>query len=214
MTIGKKIKYIRKLYHMSSAELAQRSGIHPVSIRKYETDKMVPQQAQINRIAGVFNLSPAIFSGISEPIFDFQYSGDLLMLLIMLYTSGGLTVTGDRSENGALIQDTVRFHLNPVFASFLRFYTEKEEIDPKNLSLGIIDDNTIKHFMYWEYMYNRKDEFYDAYLEEQTEERLAAYNQQLNDYEEVEIMASLSGRLRDIFEYRMHQDRNNLNSDK
>ena len=36
MTIGEKIKYVRKLYHMSSAELAERTGIHPVSIRKYE----------------------------------------------------------------------------------------------------------------------------------------------------------------------------------
>ncbi len=198
MTIGKKIKYIRKLYHMSSTELAQRSGIHPVSIRKYESDKMVPQQAQINRIAAAFKLSPAVFSGITETNFDFQYSGDVLMLLIMLYTSGGLTVTGNRSENGALIQNTVKFNLNPVFGKFLRFYSAKKEIDPKDLSLGIIDDNTLQHFLYWEYMYNRKDEFYEAYLEEESAETLTAYNKVLNDYEETEISASLSGRILDL----------------
>ena len=86
MTIGEKIKYVRKLYHMSSAELAERTGIHPVSIRKYESNKMVPQSAQIERLAAAFHLSPAIFSGLTDMHFDFQYSGDCLGMLIMLYT--------------------------------------------------------------------------------------------------------------------------------
>ena len=195
MTIGKKIKYIRNIYHMSSAELAEKTGIHPVSIRKYESDKMLPQQAQIDRIAAAFGLSPAVFSGITEISFDFQYSGDLLGLLIMLYTSGGLTVTGDRSPNGALIQDTVKFTLNPVFGRFIRFYEKDKEIDLDNLSIGMIDDNTLKSFMYWEYMYNRRDEYYEAYLEEGSNENLATYNEVSNDYDEVEIKTLLSGRL-------------------
>lgn len=206
MTIGKKIKYIRNLYHMSSAELAEKTGIHPVSIRKYETDKMIPQQAQIDRIAAAFLLSPAVFSGVCEMQFDFQFSGDCLALLIMLYTSKGLTVTGERSPNGALIQETVKFQINPVFSRFLCFYKNGKKITPDEFSLGIIDDNTLKSFMYWEYMYNRRDDYYEAYLEEESDETLAAYNEVSDDYDEVEIKTLLSGRLSQIFDAKMLSD--------
>ena len=97
MTIGEKIKYVRKLYHMSSAELAERTGIHPVSIRKYESNKMVPQSAQIERLAAAFYLSPAIFNGLTDMRFDYQFSGDCLCMLIMLYTSGTLMIDGERN---------------------------------------------------------------------------------------------------------------------
>ena len=36
MTIGEKIKYFRKRIGITQAKLAELSGIHPVSIRKYE----------------------------------------------------------------------------------------------------------------------------------------------------------------------------------
>ena len=51
MTIGEKIKYFRTRIGITQAKLAELSGIHPVSIRKYETNKMVPQAPQIDRIA-------------------------------------------------------------------------------------------------------------------------------------------------------------------
>ena len=68
-------------------------------------------------------------------------------------------------------------------------------MDINDLTLGIIDDNTLKAFMYWEYMYNRRDDYYEAYLEEESSEKLSAYNEVSNDYEEVEIKTLLSGRL-------------------
>ena len=43
MTIGEKIKYFRTRIGITQAKLAELSGIHPVSIRKYETNEMVPQ---------------------------------------------------------------------------------------------------------------------------------------------------------------------------
>ena len=48
MTIGKKIKYLREHRGMTQAELAEATGIHPVSIRKYETDKMTPNANNLN----------------------------------------------------------------------------------------------------------------------------------------------------------------------
>lgn len=199
MTIGKKIKHIRNLYHMSSSELAEKTGIHPVSIRKYESDKMLPQQAQINRIAAAFMLSPAIFSGVTETKFDFNYAGDCLALLIMLYISNGLTIEGDRSENGALVFETVRFKISPAFDRFFSLYNEDSNLDINDLNLRISDENTLKSFMYWEYMYNRRDDYYEAYMDEETKENEAAYVQACDDYDEVEMRTLLLGRLGSIF---------------
>ena len=42
MTIGEKIKYFRKRIGITQAKLAELSWIYPVSIRKYEINKMVP----------------------------------------------------------------------------------------------------------------------------------------------------------------------------
>ena len=55
MTIGEKIKAYRKSQNMTAAELAEKSGIHPVSIRKYETGAMIPKPEQIKKIADALN---------------------------------------------------------------------------------------------------------------------------------------------------------------
>ena len=73
MTIGEKIKYVRKIYHMSSSDLAKATGIHPVSIRKYESNKMTPQAEQVSRIAEALRIAPAVFYGLEKLKFDFGY---------------------------------------------------------------------------------------------------------------------------------------------
>ena len=62
MTIGEKIKYFRTRIGITQAKLAELSGIHPVSIRKYETNKMVPQSPQIDRIAEALGISQSAAS--------------------------------------------------------------------------------------------------------------------------------------------------------
>ena len=54
MTIGEKIKYCRKQIGITQDKLAELTGIHPVSIRKYETNKMQPQPPQLEKIAALF----------------------------------------------------------------------------------------------------------------------------------------------------------------
>lgn len=198
MTIGEKIKYVRKLYHMSSAELAERTGIHPVSIRKYESNKMVPQSAQIERLAAAFHLSPAIFSGLTDMRFDFQYSGDCLGMLIMLYTSGALIINGERDEKNILKKETVKFTVSPLLQKFLQFYEKDKALPFENVNVLIKDNDTLDRFIFWEFMYNRRDELYDAYMEEETKENEEAYNQICNDYDEIEMNTFLQGRLGDI----------------
>jgi len=198
MTIGEKIKYVRKLYHMSSAELAERTGIHPVSIRKYESNKMVPQSAQIERLAAAFHLSPAIFSGLTDMRFDFQYSGDCLGMLIMLYTSGALIINGERDEKNILKKETVKFTVSPLLQKFLQFSEKGRTLSFEDVNVLIKDNDTLDRFIFWEFMYNRRDELYDAYMEEETKENEEAYNQICNDYDEIEMNTFLQGRLGDI----------------
>ena len=198
MTIGEKIKYVRKLYHMSSAELAERTGIHPVSIRKYESNKMIPQSAQIERLAAAFHLSPAIFSGLTDMHFDFQYSGDCLGMLIMLYTSGALIINGERDEKNILKKETVKFTVSPLLQKFLQFSEKGSALSFEDVNVLIKDNDTLDRFIFWEFMYNRRDELYDAYMEEETKENEEAYNQICNDYDEIEMNTVLQGRLRDI----------------
>ena len=57
LTIGDRIKYFRKRRGLTQAQLAECTGIHPVSIRKYETNKMQPQLSQIEKIADALCLS-------------------------------------------------------------------------------------------------------------------------------------------------------------
>lgn len=198
MTIGEKIKYIRKLYHMSSAELAERTGLHPVSIRKYESNNMVPQPAQIERLAAAFQLSPAIFSGLTDMQFDYQYSGDCLAMLIMLYTSGTLVIHGKRDEKNILKKETVRFTVSPLLQKFLQFSKVDKALKFEDVNVLIKDDATLDRYIFWEYMYNRRDELYEAYMEEETRENVDAYEQICNDYDEIEMNTFLQGRIGEI----------------
>lgn len=198
MTMGEKIKYVRKLYHISSAELAERTEIHPVSIRKYESNKMVPQSAQIERLAAAFHLSPAIFSGLTDMRFDFQYNGDCLGMLIMLYTSGALIIHGERDEKSILKKETVKFTVSPLLQKFLQFSEKDKALSFEDVNVLIKDNDTLDRFIFWEFMYNRRDELYDAYMEEDTKENEEAYTQICNDYDEIEMNTFLQGRLGDI----------------
>lgn len=157
MTIGEKIKYVRKLYHMSSAELAERTGIHPVSIRKYESNKMVPQSAQIERLAAAFYLSPTIFSGLTDMRCDYQFSGDCLGMLIMLYTSGTLMIDGERNEKNILKKETVKFTISPLLQKFLQFSEKNKALSFEDVNVLIKDNDTLDRFIFWEFMYNRRD---------------------------------------------------------
>ena len=57
LTIGEKIKYFRTQRGLTQTQLAEYSGLHPVSVRKYETNKMQPQLPQIERIAFALGVS-------------------------------------------------------------------------------------------------------------------------------------------------------------
>ena len=50
-SIGEKIRFYRKKRGLTQKALAEKSGLHIVSIKKYETNRMQPQLPQIKKLA-------------------------------------------------------------------------------------------------------------------------------------------------------------------
>ena len=66
MTTGERIRYCRQNQKKTQDQLARLSGIHPVSIRKYETNKMTPQPEQLKKIATALGVNYVALLGIEE----------------------------------------------------------------------------------------------------------------------------------------------------
>ena len=98
MTIGEKIKYCRK-----------QIGIHPVSIRKYETNKMQPQPPQLEKIAAALGVSYNALNGSDTAGLRLETVGDLMGVLMVLCNSGILQISGERGEDKMLKDDTSLF---------------------------------------------------------------------------------------------------------
>lgn len=56
MTVGERIKELRKSKGLTQKELALKSGVAEITIRQYESDKRQPRLEQIKHIAEVFNV--------------------------------------------------------------------------------------------------------------------------------------------------------------
>lgn len=72
MTIGENIKYYRIRMGITQNQLAALAEIHPVSIRKYETNKMQPQIDILKKLAGIFKISLDDLCSDSKPITEQQ----------------------------------------------------------------------------------------------------------------------------------------------
>lgn len=127
LTIGDKIKYFRKYRNMTQAELAERSGIHPVSIRKYETNKMTPQPAQIERLAAALTINAVALNGFSDMTMWLDTAGEMMSLLMQWQKTGIMTVRGERGIDGQIIADTAEFFINPVFGQLFSIMEKKDE---------------------------------------------------------------------------------------
>lgn len=118
MTIGEKIKYCRQKRGLTQKQLADASAIHPVSIRKYETDRMEPQPEQLYRIAKALNISYAALSNIRMTGLRMHTVGDLNGILMALVEARFLLY-----QNGEL-----RF--NPILEPYLKLENEKSYAIP------------------------------------------------------------------------------------
>lgn len=154
MTLGEKIKYYREQLGITQGKLAELAGIHPVSIRKYETNKMQPQPSQIERISTALGVSYNALNGIGNAGMRLETVGDLMGILMVLCDSGIIQITGERGDDNLLKDDTVKIQFNPVLASYLEMnYTNRGKqhiLSLQNALLNIKSYNVFKDILIWE----------------------------------------------------------------
>ena len=121
MTIGEKIKYCRKQIGITQDKLAELTGIHPVSVRKYDTNKMQPQPPQLEKIAAALGVSYNALNGSDTAGLRLETVGDLMGVLMVLCNSGILRITGERGEDKLLKDETVSIQFNHILSSYLEF---------------------------------------------------------------------------------------------
>ncbi len=154
MTIGEKVKYLRNRVGITQSKLAEFSDIHPVSIRKYETNKMVPQQAQLERISKALGASSLALTEVSEQL-KIETIDDFISLVINLIKSEIIVMNGERAENGIYIPDTVTFSIKENIAKLFTTNVSVTEIKLSELSFNLKDNFALKDIVTWESVYNR-----------------------------------------------------------
>ena len=85
MNIADRIKRLRELFGITANDLAKITGIHPVSIRKYETNKMIPGIDVIDKMCDALKLPRMIFEGFPKQHTNYQFTGDFYQQLFLLY---------------------------------------------------------------------------------------------------------------------------------
>ena len=191
LTVGDKIKYFRKQRGMTQAQLAELTGIHPVSIRKYEINKMQPQSQQLERIAEALRVNSGALSSSNSDIIHMETKGDLMGLLMLWHKSGILSIEGERGKDNLLDAATVRLQPNRVFRTYLALscdQAKKEEvIQLDNLSVVLQDKSILQNLLRWESLYNGYVLMSDKYGDSDSEPTLNALNELRENLELIEM---------------------------
>lgn len=186
MTIGEKIKYLRKQRSVTQTELARLTGIHQVSIAKYEKDKMIPHPDQLRKIVEELNVSPMIF--FDDSSFKLETRGDLMGLLIMLCKNKVLVVKGKRDRTSALIPSTVTFEFSPLISKFFAADVEnKIQFNP--------DAPLLLDFLKWEKQYHNYEKLFRKYSTSSNAAEVVALNDLRDIIEKIEIELQCSSML-------------------
>lgn len=161
MTIGQRIRYCRNLRGISQTQLALSSGIHPVSVRKYETDKMQPQPEQILRLADALQVSYFALAGVDMAGIDGTRQTDTMSLLMILVNAGVLKINTPFSENGEQDIDNTTFSLQAgnIDAFHFRIKGIKKEHKLSDIELLSTYPSTTKNLLTWQ---NKKAAYQQA----------------------------------------------------
>ena len=161
MTIGEKIRYFRNKRGITQGKLAELTGIHPVSIRKYETNKMQPLPPQIEKIAAALDVNFSAIYGMDQNAFRLETRGDLMGLLMTAYKAGLIHVDGPKDRYGAFKEEQCCIRLTPVLSQY--FAVEGLEDENRNMlpALKMTDSSVLSDFIRWEGLYR------EGYLKDQ-----------------------------------------------
>ena len=194
MTIGEKIKYFRTNLGITQAKLAELSEIHPVSIRKYETNKMQPQLPQIERIATALGVNINALISVNNGKTRLYSFGDLRSLLILWLNSGILTMTGEREEDLQLDMESIRISFNPTMADYLNIFTNTnaERLSFDKFFIDIMNFEIFNDIIRWEkcnYLLSKANEELAKNPNEQNE-KIAQDLAETKEMIEMELMRS------------------------
>ena len=185
MTIGEKIKYLRNLRNLTQNQLAEMTGIHLVTIAKYETNKTKPQPAQIKRLVSALsvNLYALLDLDFNNEI---QSRTDFTALLVQFLKNEILNICGERDEDGQLNTETVSFYIAPVLANFFNL-TTNNQVRFEDVILSLKDEQILSKILSWEklnYLYVKAKV---KYRDTEDEEVLRVVNELKNNMELIEF---------------------------
>lgn len=100
MDIGEKIKFYRTQKGITQRQLAELSGIHPVSIRKYEAGMMQPGVVQIQRIADALEINILMLKEFEPLHLRFETEEDILLILKYLSNLGIISIIKSEAGKG------------------------------------------------------------------------------------------------------------------
>ncbi len=181
MTTGEKIRYCRERIGITQGRLAELTGIHPVSIRKYETNKMQPQPSQLERLATALGVSYNALNGTGTGGMRLETVGDLMGVLMVLCNSDILRITGERGADDLLKEDTVSLRFNPVLGRHLSARLNATGDGNKSASLdGLLvtlkSRQMLRDLLRWEqvcYRFKKSKQKYGETANEATQAALA-----------------------------------------
>lgn len=196
MTIGEKIKYFRTRIGITQGKLAELSGIHPVSIRKYETNKMIPQAQQIDRIAEALGVSSFAIAGFENNI-RLETIGDFMGLLIMLIKTKLLVVDGERDADDIYKAETVSFKVNPLISHFFNATVSEKEFNASDIIYHLKRNNILNDILNWEKINYRYEKCAAEICDTPDKNTQAVLEQLKNDKEAIEMELQRSNILLD-----------------
>ena len=202
MTIGEKIKYYRTKLRMTQGTLAQLSDVHPVSIRKYETNKMQPQPAQIERIAAALGVSYAALIGVDNTGLQLETVGDLMGVLMVLLDTDVLQMVGELNEDGTFEYDKAQIKFNPILRPFIEILfptgNDEKKISLEEVALKMKDERRFEDLFRWEKANRNCQEMVEKYGEDKREAVQVALSELVENKEKIELELQRSSMFLDM----------------
>lgn len=148
MCTSKKLKILRQIRNITQSQLSDLTGIHLVSIKKYETDKMKPER-HIRELSDGLNISKiCLCDSYMQKIYRLKTVGDIYAIIISLIKQEILILQGQKDCNDKLLAKSIKLSFNSIISNFIS-NTSKKNIQIDNLEF-LINLST------WEYL-NRYD---------------------------------------------------------
>lgn len=121
MTLGEKIKKIRRFRGMTQKELAQKIHVVEGQITNYETGFRNPKPQTLADIANALEVGTTVLTDI-----DMTTLGDIKSILFQLDKKVGVKLTGETDENGKLKEGTIALVLDDeAIQTFLKEWADK-----------------------------------------------------------------------------------------